>query len=277
MRAPSREVPLGLAGLRRGGTVTELLFLYACETLKPGQLRPIASGLGLTVQAASHAYRQLARRGLVEVRDRRYLPTVRGVAWLHEALEHLREDVQRRLEQLFIIRSCRAIALANLKEGALVSLELRAGLLSARPGGDGPSHGRVLRGGRRGSLVEVTELEGIVALPPATVSILTLSEDDLPEPSLSRRIRSALPTDSATLLAAQGLVAYYALRASTGRPILRFAVVGACREAARIGVASCILVLESELPQLLAEFTDPNPLPIEVAPLPRPRQRKRDQ
>ncbi|MGB6443136.1 MAG: hypothetical protein WBF81_07555, partial [Thermoplasmata archaeon] len=56
----------GLAGLRRGGAVTELLFLYECTTLEPTQLRPIADRLGLTVQAASHSFRSLARRGLVE-------------------------------------------------------------------------------------------------------------------------------------------------------------------------------------------------------------------
>ncbi|MGB6500032.1 MAG: hypothetical protein WBG19_01330, partial [Thermoplasmata archaeon] len=67
--------PDGLAALRRSGGVTELLFLFECATLEPTQLRPIAEELGVTVQAVSHSYRQLAKRGLAEIRRGRYLPT----------------------------------------------------------------------------------------------------------------------------------------------------------------------------------------------------------
>ena len=152
----------GLAELRRSGAVTELLILYECLTTEPTQLRPIARELGLTVQAVSHSYRLLARRGLAKVRDGRYRPTVAGIAWLHESLGRLGDDVRGRLERLHVIRSCRAVALSDLNAGDAVSLELRQGLLSARRGDVGPSRGRAQTSARRGALVEVAELEGIV-------------------------------------------------------------------------------------------------------------------
>ena len=258
----------GLAGLRRGGTVTELLFLYECATLEPTQLRPIAERLGITVQAVSHSYRQLRRRGLVTVRDGRYRPTVEGVAWLHEALRRLGDDLWERIERVHVIRSTRAIALEDLAAGAAVSLELKDGLLSARSGASGPSRGRTVRGGRKGSLVEVADLEGIVPLTPAPISVRTLTTNDLADPRLGERVRHSLPADPVALVAAEGLEAYHALSHAVGRPVLRFAAGTACLEASRVGVPSYVLVLEPDLARLLAQFAGPSPPTLEVAPLP---------
>jgi predicted transcriptional regulator len=259
----------GLAGLRRGGTVTELLFLYECATLEPTQLRPIAERLGLTVQAVSHSYRQLRRRGLVTVRDGRYRPTIEGVAWLHETLRSLGDDLKERIERVHVIRSTRALALDDLAQGAAVSLELHHGLLSARPGGGGPSRGRVQKGGRKGSLIEVVDLEGIVPLSPAPISVCTLAPNDLVDPRLANRVRNSLPSDPLALVAAEGLEAFHALSKASVRSVLRFAAGTACLEASRLGVPSYILVLESDLPYLLAQFAGPAPPPLVVTPLPR--------
>ena len=258
----------GLVGLRRGGAVTELLFLYECATLEPSQLRPIAERLGLTVQAVSHSFRQLRRRGFVTVQDGRYRPTVEGVAWLHETLRRLGDDLRERIERVHVIRSTRALALENLAKGAAVSLELRHGLLSARPGGAGPSRGRVPKGGRKGSLVEVSDLEGIVPIVPTPIVVRTLRAADIADPRLADRVRASLPSDPLALIAAEGLEAYHALASAGIRKALRFAAGRAALEASRLGVPSYILVPEGDLPHLIAEFTGPSPPPLEVAPLP---------
>lgn len=257
----------GLEGLRRGGTVTELLFLYECATLEPTQLRPIAERLGLTVQAVSHAFRALRRRGLVTVRDGRYRPTVEGVAWLHETLRRLGDDLRERIERVHVIRSTRALALEDLAEGATVSLELRHGLLSARSGIGGPSRGHVRRGGRKGTLVEVADLEGIVPLSPAPIEVRTFKVNELADPHLAERVRRSLPSDPLALVAANGLEAYHVLSKAVDRVVLRFAVGTACLEASRLGVPSYVLVLETDLPHLLTQFAGPSPPPLEVAPL----------
>ena len=259
---------VGLAGLRRGGTVTELLFLYECATLEPTQLRPIAERLGLTVQAVSHAYRQLRRRGLVTVRDGRYRPTVEGVAWLHETLRRLGDDLWERIERLHVFRSTRALALEDLSEGSSVSLELRNGILSARSGSGGTSRGRVAQSARRNSLVEVTDLEGIVALTSAPIIVRTISPDDLADPHLGERVRRSVPANPLALVAADGLEAYHVLSNAVSRPVLRFAAGTACLEASAVGVPSYVLVLESGLARLLTQFSGPSPPSLEVAPLP---------
>lgn len=270
----------GLDALRRGGAATELLFLYACATLEPTQLRPVARELGLTVQAVSHSFRQLRDRGLVSVQDGRYRPTVEGVAWLHESLMYLAEDVRDRIDRLHVIRSTRAIAGNRIRGDDIVSLELRDGLLVAREGRGGPSRGRAMAPAAPGDLVEVGDLEGIVPIVPAQVVVRTLSEADLSDPSLRIRLQAVLPP-AGSLLAAQGLEAYHSVQQATDRPIQRFAAASACLEASRLGVPSTVVVLERDLPELLSVFSVSNPPPLDVGPLtararraPRARRRR---
>jgi len=116
--------------------------------------------------------------------------------------------------------------------------------------------------------VEVSDLEGIVPLTPAPILVRTLTADDLTDPRLDRRVRQSLPTDPLALVAAEGLEAYHALSNAGVDSALRFAVGSACLEASRLGVPSYILVLESQVPYLLAQFAGPSPPPLEVAPLP---------
>jgi putative transcriptional regulator len=258
--------PPGLAGLRRSGAVTELLFLFECATLEPTQLKPVADRLGLTVQAASHVSRALRARGLLAIRDGRYRPTVEGVAWLHGGLGRVAEDIRRRLGQLNVVRSCRALAGSTLRTGDAVSLEIRDGLLSARRGSSGASRGRVIRGGPAGSLVEVGELEGIVPLSPQPVKIRTLSDSDLDDPALKRRLGTELPGREG-VVAADGLEAYHAVRRTTDRPVVRFAPAEVSLEAARIGVPTLLVTLERDLPHLLARFGGSDLPPLDVLPL----------
>ncbi len=266
-RIPRTTPGPGLAELRRRGAITELLFLYACTNDEPTQLRPIADELALTVQAASYVFRALQARGLAEVAQGRYRPTVAGVAWLHDALGKLREDVDERLTRLNIVRSCRALASADLEAGATVSLELRDGLLNAVPGRGGASRGRARAAARSGEIVEVDRLEGIVPIVRGTVRILAVPARRLRDRSLSPELRRALREAGPTLLAAPGLEAVHLLQRITARPVVRFAVAAACREASHVGVDSVAVVLDEELPHLLEQFEGRDPPPIVVTTL----------
>ena len=260
----ARAAGHGLPALRRRGTVTELLFLFECTTRPTTQLRPIAEKLGLTVQAASYSFRQLARRGLAEVREGRYRATVAGVAWLQGALGVLRDDVDSRLNHLDVVRSCRAIALADLSAGQSVSLELRDGLLSARPGSGSGSHGRTVTAVRKGGLVEVDRLEGIVPIARGRITVLALPVSRLGDPRLRSALDREVRRQSPSLLAAYGLEAFHSLSPGPDRPVLRFAVASACQEASRLGVDSTIVVLEPDLPRLLEQFPTSDAAPLEV-------------
>jgi predicted transcriptional regulator len=252
------ETRPGLASLRRGGTLAELLFLYDCATEEVGRLKPVADRLGVTVQAVSHTYRRLARRGLVGVQDGRYRPTIAGIAWLHRVLGGLSEDVFGRQQRLHIIRSCRAVAGKALREGEPVSLDLVGGVLTAFPGETGDSRGRAAAAADPGSLVEVRELEGILRLEPAEVRILTVPTADLADPALPRQLARAVADSHPQLLLAQGLEADHLLRKAGIGPAIRFAVGPTCREAARVGVRCSVVVLDEELPLLVAQFSGPD-------------------
>lgn len=258
--------PVGLASLMRRGTVTELLFLFECTVAEPAQLRPIADRLGLTVQAASHSFRRLAERGLVEFRDGRYRASVKGVAWLHEALGQLSDDLGARVDRLHVIRSCRAVALQDLARGDAVSLVFSNGVLGARRGAVGASRGRVETGGRTGSLVVVAELEGILPLPRGRVEVLTLDPTRLDDSRILAEVRRRAER-STGLLAAPSLEAFHLVSRATRRPVLRYGVGPASAEAARVGVPTTVVLLEDELPRFLEQFSGPDPPPLTVSRL----------
>lgn len=254
----------GLAALRRSGAVTELLFLHECATREVSQLRPVADRLGLTVQAASHIFRQLGRRGLAEVRGDRYRPTVAGMAWLHAAFGSLREDLDERIQRLHIIRSTRAVARGSIPKNSPVILELRQGVLEARVGRKGPSRGRSRTEAESGELVEVVDLEGIVPLKPAEIRIITLPDSEAMNPRLLIHLRALVRATPEGLLAASGIEASHWLERAASRPVLRYAVTASAIEASKVGVPTTLVVLDNDLPRLLARFDQPLPPPISV-------------
>jgi putative transcriptional regulator len=257
----------GLAGLRRRAEVTELLFLFECTTAPPTRLRPIADRLGVTVQAASHAYRTLARRGLVESRDGRYRPTVAGVDWLHSRLGDLQDDLAERLRRLRVVRSGRAVAGVALRAGEVVSLAVEHGLLTARPGSKGASTGRARSSARPGTIVEVLELNGIVPLDRGKIDVYVVDPQRVNDPRLLVRIRQQVRGRSEEVLAAVGLEAYHLARRATSRPILRFGVGAAAREASRLGISTSVFVSAPELPRLLADLGEADDPPLTVQSL----------
>jgi len=256
----------GLAGLRRAGAATELLFLYECTTREVAQLRPVAHRLGLTVQAVSHVYRQLQQAGRAEFRDGLYRATVPGVAWLHGALGALREDLTERWGRLDVVRSCRAVAATRLAAGRAVALEMRDGVLTARPG-SGPSEGRVVASVGRGGLAEVTDLRGIVAVPPGRIRVRTFRDADAAAPATLGAIRRTLRASTGLLLAAFGMEAAHLVARATRQPLVRYGVAAAGSEASSLGVSSLVFVRDADLPRFLAQLDRASPPPIEVRPL----------
>jgi len=268
-RRPSKSLRRGgLSTLRRSGAVSDLLFLYDCETQEVGQLRTIAERLGLSVQAASHTFRSLARRGLVELRDGRYRPTVRGVDWLHSALGGVRDDLAERLDRLHIVRTTSAVAAAAIAAGQRVALDIRDGVLTATPGATEGSRGRASRAAGAGELVEVGELEGIVPLPHGRLQVIALPSDRIADRELPAEVRATLDTSRAGLLAAFGLGAYHVLaRAAPTRPFVRFGVAAALAEATELGVDGTVVVTDRDLPRLFEQFDRPETPSLEFLPL----------
>jgi putative transcriptional regulator len=257
----------GLAALRRSGAVTETLFLFECATGEVPRLRLIADRLGLTVQAVSHLYRGLARRGLVESRGGQYRPTVRGVEALQSTLSGLAEETSRRLERLQIVRSARALARQALRPGQTVSLAMVDGILVATPGGRGSSHGRARTSARAGEPIDVTDLEGIVAIEAGPVDVWVVPRGGGGSASARRRASLLLRGGRHGLLVAQGLDALHLARAVTDEPVTRFGIAPACAEASRLGVRTLAFVAEEELPRFLSAFAGPSAPAVTVSRL----------
>ncbi|MCI4329125.1 MAG: hypothetical protein L3J86_06020, partial [Thermoplasmata archaeon] len=124
--------------------------------------------------------------------------------------------------------------------------------------------GRARSAARRGELVEVDGLEGIVPIARGRVTVLVIPTRSIGGRDVVTRVRRSVESLSPTLLAAQGLEAFHVLDRATRRPVVRFGVGGACREASQVGVDSVVAVLDSELPRLLAQFTGNDPPPVTV-------------
>jgi putative transcriptional regulator len=270
----------GLEALRRLGAVSDLLFLYECATRDVAQLRTIADQIGVSVQAASHTFRGLARRGLAEQREGRYRPTVAGVDWLHSVLGGLHVDLADRLERLPIIRATHAVARSAIPAGASVVLAIEDGTLVARPGRRGPSRGVAQAAARTGELVAVEGLEGIVPLRRGSLRVVTLPAARISDSRLTRRLASELADAPPGLVAAQGLEAYHLVaRAYRGRPVLRFGISAAVDEATQLGIDCTVVVLDREAPRFLQQFRHPRPPTIEFVSIRSdetlPRRRRR--
>jgi len=262
-RTPSSYPRTGLHGLRRSGAVSELLFLYECATRPVQRLRDVARSMDVTVQAASHLYRGLHRRGLAESRQGSYRPTVEGVGWLHSQLEALEAEMGERLGQLKIVRSTRAIAGRRLSPGAVVRLLMDDGLLTALPGADNGSRGTVPLGGAAGEIVEVHGLSGIVHIPPGEITIFTVPTEG-PIQRLEEAARRALVRSPHRWIGVQGLEAVWLLRRVTEDPLVRYGLAAAVLDSSQLGVPAVVFVSEPELPRLLAPFTGPTTTPLVV-------------
>ncbi len=261
-----REIAWGLAELRRAGAASELLFLYECATQPVRRLRTVADRLGLTVQAASHLYRQLASRGLVRTDQGEYRPTVEGVSWLHRALTELEGDLARRRERLRIVRTALAIAGERIPPGARVRLELSDGVLVARRGASAGSQGIARAGAENGELVEVAELSGIVAIPPATIYLVVVPTRPPPSVRDLSAARAAVRRFPHGLVGAQGTAAVYLTGRLRLAPV-RFGFAAAALEAVRLGVSVLGFIEEEELPRFLATFTGLERIPIRTVRL----------
>jgi len=221
----------------------------------------------LTVQAISHLNRQLVRRGYVETRNGLYRPTVAGVAWLHGTLAAIGADVQQRLERLHVVRSARALAATDLVSGAVVSLEMRNGILTARRGESGPARGIVRTSAHEGDLVEIGELEGIIPISLGEVRVFIVGRAVPKDPRVGKEISALIQRRNYGVLGAQGLEALRAVEKATSSFVQRFGVAATCIEAAHLGVNSLVFVAEEDLPRFLEAFSRPGVPPVLVARL----------
>jgi predicted transcriptional regulator len=249
----------------RRGVSTRVLLLLELHRKRHAKLKTIAGQLGITVQAVSVVLKRLVREGLVESRDGSWKPTARGTDALHNSMRDLREFVDEAVGSLRLIDETYAQADAPIRAGQDVGLYMRAGRLCAAPKVYATSHGRAVASARKGQLVRITGLNGIVALKPATLTFI--AHPETLNHTQRRRAETLARRANGALTGGHDL-ASVVLVESLGRKVnLEFAALQGAIEAALRGVAVQYWVPQQSLPDCLAAVTRANgavPHPLTV-------------
>ncbi|MFB6197137.1 MAG: Crp/Fnr family transcriptional regulator, partial [Halobacteriaceae archaeon] len=163
--------------------------------------------------------------------------TKEGVDWLlrqagdvRRFANHVTDDV------LGGVNEDAAIAIEQISEGDEVTLEMKDGLLHARPGAKGPATGVATTSASAGHDVGVTGFEGIIDLDPGTVTVIQV-------PSVRSGGSRAVNVDQLTamcedapLVCAAGVEAVVALDRVNIEPRITFAAGNVAASAASRGL-----------------------------------------
>lgn len=184
----------------------------------------IAEAIGLTSQAVSRYIQELIADDLVTKDGRsRYRITAEGVDWLLAQAGDIRRFTERVTDDVLGgVSEDAAIASAPIDEGETVTLTMKEGLLHANPEGDGSATGVATADATAGSVVGVTNFEGVIDLEPGAVTVVQVPtiRDEVTGPG-DETLRSACT--SADLLLAAGVEAVAALRDIEREPATPFA------------------------------------------------------
>jgi putative transcriptional regulator len=208
----------------------------------------IADAVGVTSQAVSEYVGDLVDDGFVEKEGRsRYHVTKEGVDWLlrqaadvRRYADHVTGDV------LGSVHEDAAIATDAVAEGDAVTLEVRDGLLHARPGEHGPATGVATTAADAGDDVGVTGFEGIIDIDPGAVVVYQVPPVRVGGSAAVNADALADASRDADLVLATGVEAVVALRSAGREPDVTFAAGDVAAEAAGRGL-DCVVVATADL------------------------------
>jgi predicted transcriptional regulator len=141
-------------------------------------LAPLARTVDLTPQAVSQHLKSLEREGLVRRQDHLLRITPAGEEFLRSQLSDLKEWTDAAVRELVVIRSTVAIAKAALRAGDRVGLFMEDGRLVAYPDKRSPSSGVASADAPPGKDVLVSELQGVVEIPVASLHVVEAASGD---------------------------------------------------------------------------------------------------
>lgn len=196
----------------------------------------IAEAVGVTSQAVSEYIRELVDVGFVEKEARsRYRVTKEGVDWLFQQASDVRRFADHVTEDVLgSMQEDAAFATAAVESGDTVSLSVVDGLLHAEPGDEGPATGVATTDAEAGAVVGVTGFAGIIDLEPGDVTVFQVSPIRSKHPEGSDALADA--ADGADLVAAAGVEAVAAIRASGHEADVTFAAGEVAADAANRGL-----------------------------------------
>lgn len=176
----------GLQRIRETKEMTTLIILKELAgdpTLKASRL---SERLGISIQAASDYLKDLQMAGLIRREEEGYRLTERGVLRLQQGIEDLREFLHEALLSINTLEVVEAIAVRDLKEGERVNLSMEEGFLTAGGEEYRGSDGVVVEGVKRGGLVRLKDLRGILKHTPGELLLVSITSHNFGEQELAR-------------------------------------------------------------------------------------------
>lgn len=239
-----------LRDIREG---TKLLLLRELTARRYSRLRELAERLDMTVAGVSEYMKAMDAEGLVQHVGGEYRATRKGVEFLQDRFRVLRSFVESSSREMAIIEEAAALAAEDLREGERVGLFMENGTLAARRR-PSPSTGVAATAARRGEVVAVRGLEGIVELRPGRISIVRLPRTKVPVEAGRRLLRRVRPDVVAAIdLRAKAYAARLAAKS-----VVEFAVVAGTIEAAQRGLGVLLLCPEERVAEVVAAIEGAN-------------------
>lgn len=218
--------------------------------------KEVAERLGVTPQAISEYIKELVADGLVTTDGRmRYSITKEGVEWLLESAAELKRYARVVMEEIIShVSVWTALAEVDLAEGERVSLEMRGGLLYASKKDGIEASGVVIAAAVEGEDVGVSDLRGLISLDEGKVILCKVPRV---QNGGSRKVDLAALTQQlsrAKMVGCLGIEALAALHKVGREPDIIFGAKEFAIEAAYHGVASVIVSVDEQIPELLTRL-----------------------
>ena len=246
--------------LRNKNMATRFQILVEIAANQPYvQQKDIARRIGVTSQAVSEYISKLEKDGWISSDGRsRYRVTKEGVNWVLKSLRELQQYSSTAERALTNINTWAAIAEKDMKQGEMVGLAMKAGLLFATAYTGKGARGVTTCAAHKGEDVGITGIEDIVTLELGQITILEVPDIQnggarSVDPNKLRRqlIRT-------NLIGVIGVEAIVTLQQVNRKPDYFYGVTQAAIEAARSGLSFTIVCTSSESPLLQQKLADEN-------------------
>ena len=243
----------GVLRSKRNATRYQILVQIA-ERQPAVNQQEIADAIGITAQAVSNYLQDLVEHGHVNKHGRgRYEVTKEGVDWLISQTDELRRFVKHVSEDVIgQVEIETAVATTAIKEGELVSLTMRDGVLRAMSGGAGSATAVAVTNAEAGQDIGITNFEGVVDYDLGTVTIVSVPQVQNGGSAAVDSNKVSELAERHDLIAVGGVEAIAAAEAAECEPDIRFGSASGVQEAATKGLD--ILLLSST--ELLSAHTD---------------------
>ncbi|MFC1919038.1 winged helix-turn-helix transcriptional regulator [Chloroflexota bacterium] len=244
--------------LRDKSLATKFQILVEIAASQPNiRQKEIASKLNVSPQAISQYTEVLIQEGFLTSEGRyRYSVTREAVNWMLKMIRELNSYSASVKKVVTNITICTAAADCELHQGQAVALEMKNGVLVATIDSGQGAKGIAVSDARKGEDVGVSNVEGIVPLETARITILKVpgiqrgGSNSVSDTALKREMNKN------RLTGIIGIEALVMFRRSGIEPRYLYGVTEAAIEAARSGLAFLIACTEDAIPDLLKKLEE---------------------